>query len=182
MYFRLEVFDLLGTHKATLFAVAIPGSVTKPETFEAEEFLRKDQVFLLECYFYFLEERKESGLLVMDETDRTEDPRFVRRLERYFTLSQTGRYRSARIVPSPFFVSSDMTYPIQAADVCIYCVNHAFRIPSWGMDAPVRADVQARFGLYLHDLQFKGERYKDGQVFRVYGITYVANPYGPGSA
>jgi hypothetical protein len=177
-----EIFDLLRTHKATLFAVAIPRSVTKPPTFEAEEFLRKDQVFLLERYFYFLEGQKESGLLVMDETDRSEDRRFVRRLERYFTLSQTGRYRSARIVPSPFFVSSDMTYPIQAADVCIYCVNHAFRIPKWGMDAPVRAEVLARFGLYLHDLQFKGEGYKDGQVFHLYGITYVANPYGPGSA
>jgi len=123
------IFDLLRAHQAKLFAVAIPRDVAKPATFEAEQYLRKDHVFLLEHYFYFLEWQNETGLIVMDETEKTEDRRFVQRLERYFTYTQTGRYRRARIVPSPFFVSSDMTYPVQAADVCIYCVNYGFRLP-----------------------------------------------------
>lgn len=42
------IFELLRTHEAVLFAVAIPREVVKPETYEAHEFLRKDQVFLLE--------------------------------------------------------------------------------------------------------------------------------------
>jgi hypothetical protein len=175
-----SLFETLHAHHAKLFAVAIPRSVQKPATFEAEEFLRKDQVFLLERYFFFLEERKKHGLLVMDETERTEDRRFVRRLERYFTASHTGRYRTSRIVPSPFFVSSDMTYPVQAADVCIYCINHCFRIPGWGMNAPIRADINTEFNSWLYRLQFEGDGYRDGQVFHLYGITYVANPYGPG--
>ena len=119
-------------------------------------------------------------VIVMDETDRHLDRQFVRRPEGYFTLSGTGKYRSARIVPSPFFVSSDMTYPVQAADVCIYCINHAFRIPGVGMDAPVRREIEFRFGSYLYDLKFEGDGYKEGQVFRLSGITYVPNPYGPG--
>jgi hypothetical protein len=174
------IFELLRAYEAKLFAAAIPRDVEKPSTFEADEYLRKDQVFLLERFFFFLEAQQKSGLLVLDETDRTEDRRFVRRLERYFSQSQTGRYRTAWIVPSPFFVSSEMTSPIQAADVCIYCVNHCFRILGWGMDAPVRQEIVEEFRSWLYELQWEGDIYKDGQVFRAYGITFVANPYGSG--
>ena len=55
------------------------------------------------------------GLIVLDETEKTHDRRFVRLLERYFQETATGRYRSTRIVPSPFFVASDMAYPMQVA-------------------------------------------------------------------
>ena len=113
------IFDLLKSHEAVLFAAVTPG-VLKPATFEANKYLRKDQVFLLERYFHFLEAKKESGLLVMDETDKTQDRNFVRQMERYFTQTQRGRHRTAWIVPVPFFVSSDMTCAVQAADVCVF--------------------------------------------------------------
>jgi len=45
------------------------------------------------------------------------------------------------IVPTPLFVASDMTYAIQAADLCIYCVNWGFRVPTRGMDGEVRREV-----------------------------------------
>ena len=41
-------------------------------------------------------------------------------------------------MPTPFFVSSDMSYAVQAADLCIYCIyciNWGFRLPARGMDA-----------------------------------------------
>ncbi|MBE7465960.1 MAG: DUF3800 domain-containing protein [Planctomycetes bacterium] len=176
------IFELLESHDAKLFAVAIPRSVVKPATFEAEEYLRKDQTFLLERYFYLLEEKKCPGLLVLDETDKQEDRQFVRRLERYFTLTQTGRYRAARIVPSPFFVSSDMSYPVQAADLCIYCVNWGYRLPQQGMNAVTRTEIETEFKEWLYRLQFTGEGYRDGEVFKSFGIIYVSNPYGPGRA
>ena len=160
-----------------MFAVAIPRSVEKPSSIEAEEYLRKDYAFLLERFFYFLEEKKETGLLVMDQSDQTEDRRFVRRLERYFTLTQPGRHRTARIVPSPFFVSSDMAYPVQVADLCIYCVNHAFRLPALGMDVPVRAEVRAEALDHLFDLQSTGKGYRDEKEFDTYGIAFVPTPY-----
>ena len=71
----------------------------------------------------------------MDEVDKTEDRRFVRRMERYFTKTAPGQYRTSWIVPSPFFVASDMNYAVQAADVCIYCVNWGFRLDTIGMSA-----------------------------------------------
>lgn len=169
------VFQLLRSHQAKLFAAVVPCSVKKPSTPQADDFLRKDFVFLLERFFYYLELKNQTGLLVMDETEQTEDRRFVRRLERYFTHTHIGRYRTARIVPSPFFVASDMAYPVQAADVCIYCLNHAYRLP--GMDGVVRTEIREQFLSYLQDLEFHGDGERDGQVFRTHGVVFVPDPY-----
>jgi hypothetical protein len=68
--------------------------------------------------------------LVMDEVEKQEDRRFVRRLQDYFTKTANGRDRSRWIVPSPFFVSSDMALPVQVADVVIYALNWGYRHPS----------------------------------------------------
>ena len=170
------IFDLLSSHDAVLFASVVP-DVPRPATYEAKEFLRKDQVFLLERFFYFLEAKKEAGLLVMDETDKVADRRFVERMQRYFSKTTTGRYRTAWIVPVPFFVASDMTYAVQAADVCIYCINWGFRLPTLGMSAPVRSEIRQEFGAVLGRLQFEGDGYRDGKVFRTHGIVYVPDPY-----
>jgi len=171
------IFRLLRSHGAVLFAAAVPCRVKPPRDYRAEEYLRKDHVFLLERYFYFLEREDTTGLLVMDETEKAEDRRFVRQMERYFTRTQPGRYRTSRIVPTPFFVSSDMTFPVQAADVCIYCINLGFRLPSRGMDAPVREEISLEVGAWLNELQYQGEGYRGGQVFTTYGIVYVSDPY-----
>jgi hypothetical protein len=173
-------FQLLRDHNAVLFAAAIPASVQKPNEPHIEEFLRKDQVFLQERFFYFLEARHQHGLLVMDEVEKSADRKFVRQLEAYFTRTATGRFRTAWIVPTPFFVSSDMTYPVQAADLGIYCLNWGFRLPSQGMNAPVRDEIAEEFGPWLNQLQFSGDVAKDGQVFKSWGIVFVQNPYAPG--
>lgn len=142
--------------------------------------MRKDHVFLLERYFYFLEERRERGLLVMDEVEKQADRKFVRQMEAYFTKTATGRYRTQWIVPTPFFVSSDMTYPVQAADMCIYCVNWGFRLPTQGMDTARRDEIGSEFGPWLGRLQYHGQGYRDGNVFETWGILYVPNPYAAG--
>ncbi len=175
------IFQLLAQHSAVLFAVVIP-PIPQPKGFLFEDFLRKDQVFLLERFFYFLEEKREHGLLVVDEVEKVADRAFVRRLEAYFTNTGTGRYRSQWIVPSPFFVASDMIYAMQAADICIYCVNWGFRIPSRGMNASTRSEIADEFGPWLNRLQYRGQGYRDGAVFESYGVCYVPNPYGPGRA
>ena len=113
----------------------------------------------------------------MDETDKREDRRLVARLEDYFTKTLTGRHRTAWIVPSPFFVSSDMTSAIQAADLCIYCINWGFRLPGRGMNAESRDEISRMFQNDLADLQFRGQGYRDGRVFDTYGIAYVPDPY-----
>lgn len=166
------LFEALRDCDAAVLACAIPRGTTTAEV-GTEGHLRKDHVFLFERFFYLLERENEPGLLVMDRSDDSADRRFVHRIERYFTRTSTGRYRTARIVPSPFFVASDMSYPVQVADVAVYCINWGFRLPTLGMDAPVREEIAAEFGPWLRRLQFEGDGHRDGHVFRSYGIVYV---------
>lgn len=175
-------FQLLRDHGAVLFASAIPCSVRKPAQPHIDEYLRKDHVFLLERFFYFLEQQREHGLLVMDAVEKSLDRKFVRQIEAYFKKTSIGRYRTTWIVPMPFFVSSEMHYPVQAADMCIYCINWGFRLASQGMDAPKRDEIADEFGPWLSRLQYRGEGHRQGQVYDSWGIVFVPNPYAAGRA
>ncbi len=177
LFFSLRVIELLRSHGAYVFAAAIPCCAAPLAGYEEKEYLRKDQVFLFERYFYFLEQQNETGLLVFDQTEKKADRRFVRRVERYFTRTATGRFRTSRIVPVPLFVESDMSYGVQVADLCIYAINWGFRLPKTGMDAPVREEISSLFGGAIGQLQYHGDGYRDGQTFNTHSIVYVPDPY-----
>jgi hypothetical protein len=100
------IFQLLRDHNAKIFASAIPRGVKAPTDKPAEEYLRKDHVFLLERFYYFCRKIQEQGLLVMDQVEEQADYRFVRKLERYFVKTTKGTQRADWIVPAPFFSSS----------------------------------------------------------------------------
>jgi hypothetical protein len=171
------IFDLLHAHDARLFASMIPRGCKPPLGFTLDEYLRKDHVFLFERYFYFLESQKEHGLIVMDETEKSSDRRFVDKMESYFQKTGTGRNRSYWIVPSPLFVASDMSYAVQAADVCLYCINWGFRLPFWGGEHDVRQEIASEFGQKISKLQWIGDGYNDDRVFHSFGIVLVPDPY-----
>ncbi|MFA5257498.1 MAG: hypothetical protein WC360_05050 [Opitutales bacterium] len=63
------LFQILWEHEAKIFASAIPRSIKRPE----------------------------SGLIVMDEVEKVEDRRFLKRMEDYFTKTATGPLRTAYI-------------------------------------------------------------------------------------
>lgn len=172
-----RIMKILEDHYAKLFASAIPRGVRKPDTYEAQAFLRKDHVFLLERFYYFLEEKDEYGILVMDEVEKTHDRKFVRTLQKYFIKTQIGQERAQRIAPAPLFVSSDMTYPVQAADLCIYAINWGFRLYNMGMDAEERQEIHNDFGYLLSQLQYIGTGRRGDESFRTFGIVYVGDPY-----
>jgi hypothetical protein len=171
------IFRLLRTHKAKVFAAVVPRTTKKPRTFKAEEFLRKDQVFLLERYFNYVHAQSETGLLVFDETDKSTDQHFIRQIERYFTKTAPGRFRSTSIVPVPLFVSSDLTRAIQAADVCIYAINWGFRVPK-GMDSEHREEIEQEFSAWLSTLQATGKSITPSGTQFWFGIVYVPEPFG----
>ncbi len=70
-----------------------------------------------------------------------------------------------------------MAYPIQAADLAIYCVNWGFRLPRRGMDAPGRPEITDNYGSWLTQLQFRIEGYREGASYNSYGIVFVPDPY-----
>jgi hypothetical protein len=112
--------------------------------------------------------------------DKGADQQFVRQMERYFTKTQTGRCRTAWIVPVPMFVASDMTMAIQAADLAACCTNWGFRVPQLGLNEPTRAEIADEFGPWLKQPQFRGHMRRNERDYDCYGITYVPNPYGQG--
>jgi hypothetical protein len=97
-------------------------------------------------------------------------------MERYFERTAPGRSRTKWIVPSPFFVSSDMAYPVQAADLAIYCVNWGYRVPP-GMINEAREEIRKEFEPLLRELEFHGDGARDGTVFNTHGVVYVPDPY-----
>jgi hypothetical protein len=170
--FTTAAISLLRGHDAKVFASIIPA--LRPPAGTNTELLRKDHVFLLERYFFFLEERREAGLIVMDGTQKEEDRRFVRRMERYFTLTLTGRQRTAWIVPTPLFVESDMAYGVQIADLLIYAINWGLRLNR--MSEPTRPEVEP-IAASLRPLVWHGDIVKDGVVHPSHGIVYIPDPY-----
>ncbi|MDR1907767.1 MAG: DUF3800 domain-containing protein [Holosporales bacterium] len=163
------IFQVINDHDGIIFAAIVPNITRKSEELRYEEYLRKDHVFLLERYFYMLEAKQEFGLLVMDEIEKKEDRKLSKRIEKYYTSTSKGQYRAAWVVPSPFFVSSDMTYAVQAADVCIYAINWGYRLPR--MEQPARTEIDSNFSQWLKKLQYKGTT-EDGK-HPAYGIVYI---------
>ncbi|MCE5202735.1 MAG: DUF3800 domain-containing protein, partial [Actinomycetia bacterium] len=117
------IFRLLDEHDAVILASFIPRTTARPATSTATEYLRKDHVFMLERYYWLLDERDDTGLIVMDRCEHNLDGHFVDQMQRYFTQTTNGRIRATRIMPYPFFVDSHLVSPVQVADFCIYCLN-----------------------------------------------------------
>jgi hypothetical protein len=180
--FAEGILERLHAHDARLFAAIIP-HVTKPVT-PGITGPRKDIVFLMERFYYFLESQhavsqdrlEQMGLLVVDRTEKGNDRAIAASLERYFVDTSTGHRRSRWIVPAPLFVESDMAYGVQAADVCIYILNWAWRFKQ--REAPIRADI-ARFADLLTPLRWSTTRTRNGQEFRSSSIFWVPDPYTP---
>ena len=171
------VFDLLDGHDAILFASLISRGARQPTDYLRTHHLRKDHVFLLERLYYFLEEQQDHGLLVMDESDKSQDRVFVQRLQDYFERTAVGRNRAYWIVPAPLFVASDMTYAVQAADICLYAINWGFRLSQWGDQHAIRLEIATEFGPKLSRLQWQGEGQRDDRRYRSFGIVFVPDPY-----
>ena len=72
-----------------------------------------------------------------------------------------------------------MSYPVQAADLAIYCINWGFRVPGRGMDAVGREEIEDQFGKWLFDLQFYCKRSLQDEEFESFGIVFVPDPYSP---
>lgn len=174
-----EILSLLDRMQVSIFASFIPrGTNTKPPAGQ-EAVVRRDIRLLLERFFHFLDEKRETGVLVMDETDRTDDRRFLNKIERYFSVVEKGRMHARRIVPTPLFVGSDMSYPVQAADIMIYLLNQCYRNSTLGIDAPVREDLVELFGPKLRPLiPLCGHVTENTARYHALSVVYVSQPWG----
>ncbi|GMV89205.1 MAG: hypothetical protein AMXMBFR81_21360 [Chthonomonas sp.] len=174
--FVTRLLQLVRDEGGLAFASIVPADHTKPTTSISRTYVRRDICYLMERFFYFLEERGDSGVLVLDETDRSDDRRFLQRLERYFSSHDQGKAHSRLILPTPLFTESAMSYPIQAADVICYLISQGFRLQS--MDIPARPDFRQTWLDLLGALRFQCNREtRAGGVRVMHSFVYVKDPW-----
>lgn len=165
-----EVLNLAASFNVRVFASMMDPSCPRPVPGK----LRKDYVYLFERYFYFLEEfeARERGLVVFDELDKAQSHILVQQMAQYFLGTKTGRYRSSRIIPEPFFVHSDLTTGVFLADLAAYVLGWGWRLNS--MNQQFREELRP-YASKLHDMQFHGFKPKlDGTgSWPLHGIRYI---------
>ncbi len=165
-----EVLNIGARHGVSVFASVVHRDAAKP----APALLRKDYVYLFERYFYYLETLppSERGLVVFDELDKAQSHILIQQMAAYFLGTDTGRYRSSRIVPEPFFVHSELTTGVFLADIAAYVLGWACR---WEVVAPACRQNLRPYAAKLYDMQFHGDKPKpDGNgVWRLNGIVYI---------
>ncbi len=164
-----RIFDLCATHQVRIFA----SIVSKNAPIPIGDLLRKDYAYLFERYFYYLEDTapNEHGLIIFDEIEKSRCRRLINQMEKYFVETSKGRIRSARIIPEPFFVHSDLTKAVQITDIVAYCLNWGIRLKR--MTEPTRLEMEP-FGQRALDLKYVGKRFDDdGNEWPVYGVTYI---------
>jgi len=166
------ILDLLEAEGANLFIAAVPIGSKKSLPGPFPDFLRKDLVFLLERFDSLLKDNAETGLLVMDQVEKAHDRRFGRLFSNYHLKTSNGRERAKRLMPVPLFVTQDLSYALQAADICIYAANWGCR---WDarMVGAVRPEVQSRYEAKLKKLRFSGGSNDQARQFRDFGFVYV---------
>lgn len=154
------LFDLLKDKGARLFASMVQrGSSRALSTQPDGQKLRADQSLLFNRFHDFLSEQACHGLIVMDETDRALDRRFLNAIETQFRLMDAKGDTQAWLVPSPLFVSSELSLGVQAADVCLYCMNWGYRRADWSIQADERSEITNLFASYLHAMEWRhGDR------------------------
>ncbi|MCB9550332.1 MAG: DUF3800 domain-containing protein [Myxococcales bacterium] len=133
------VFDLCERHGAHTFASIVDPAVPRP----AHGVLRRDYASLFERYFDFLGEQagQPQGLVIFDELERSRSHVLIEQMDEYFERSEAGSGRSARILPEPLFVHSDLSTLVQVADLVAYLVSWAVRVD--GLDQPARGELRA---------------------------------------
>ena len=169
-----EVLDIAARHSVQVFAAVVSSEAIRPEA----DVLRKDYVYLFERYFYFLETLppRERGLIVFDELERSQAHLLVQQMAAYFLGTKTGRYRSSRVVPEPFFVHSELTTGIFLADLAAYVLGWGWRLNR--MAEPARVELRG-YADKLHDMQFQGQKAGPGEkAIDLYGLVYLTDLRG----
>jgi hypothetical protein len=154
--FAEHVLELCATHGVRFFASIIDASAPRPE----REVLRKDYAYLFERFFYYVDAQQahERGIVVFDELERSQAHVLVGQMASYFRNTATGRFRSGRIIPEPFFVHSELTTGVQIADLVAYIIVWNVRVGRMGARAPAPSvDGTQRLSRRVPGLELRGD-------------------------
>jgi hypothetical protein len=133
-----SALDLAKAHGANVFASMVPRDAPRQTD---ETILRKDFAYLFQRIHCDVVDRAkdEQGILLFDELDPALSKRLLVQMRKYFIETANGMLRGDRLLPLPFFVRSDLTPPIELADLVAYILNWGFRMDR--MPEPAREEL-----------------------------------------
>jgi hypothetical protein len=168
--FANELLQLAANFRCKAFASIISPDFNRTDT---PEFLRKDYIYLFERYYYFLEDKPEepSGIIVFDETEKTQSQRLISQIENYFKKTYKGRNRATLLIPEPLFVHSDLTTGIQMADLIAYVISWSLRLN--GMEKKTRPELLPLAELIKPLRNRVTREVGEIQNHEIWSITYV---------
>lgn len=169
--FAEEILQLAANFTCKVFASIVSKNFNPHDT---PELLRKDYVYLFERFYYFLKDKPQepSGILVFDETEKSQSQRLIQQIENYFKKTFKGRQRSSLLIPEPLFVHSDLTTGVQMADLIAYIISWGLRLK--GMDKPVRDELKPLVEL-IKPLRYRlPEKLGKYQIMK-YGASPLSN-------
>ncbi len=164
-----ETLIIAARFRCTCFASIIDPEAPRP----AANYLRKDYAYLFQRFFYFLEDTGPEGLgiVVFDELEKASSHILLDQMHRYFRETATGRHRSSRIIPEPFFVHSDLTTGIQLADLAAYIISWGVRLHS--MNRPSREELGEYARLVLQLRYSSVRQVGTNPAFRIWSFAII---------
>ena len=172
-----SIFHILKQYETPLFGTMIPRRVEPPGEHPVRgQGLRRDHLYLLERFYYFLQQNDAFGVVALPPLQPCPHRGFIEGVSRYLADQAPSGYRQ-RLLPVPLGLPGELAPLFEAADVVAYCLNHTFRLPTRGMDAPLREEIARDFNHVVGALQYRGRIEQYGRIFESYGIVYVGNPY-----
>ena len=167
--FVSRLLTLCNRFRVKAFASIVDRDAPRPDG----DFLRKDYAYLLERFFYFLEDRpgKQLGLVVFDELERSQCHILIDQMSRYFRETQKGQARAALVIPEPFFVHSHLTTAVQVADIVAYLTVWGIRVG--GMSRPSRSELDSLSAQVL-DMRYQARRKVGGDPdFAIWSFAII---------
>lgn len=170
--FVASALELAAKFGMTSFASVVPRDAPQQQN---TSILRKDFSYLLQrihCHVCDQAGDDAHGVLIFDEQDRALSQRLLDQIHRYFSETERGQERAERMIPMPFFVRSDLTAPMQIADLMAYVVNWGLRKSS--MPEPARAELKP-FADQVFNLQYEGREVMPGgrRGHQIWGLKYI---------
>lgn len=163
-----EVFDVCARFRGRLLASIVSNRLPRP----TPGYLRKDYAFLLERFFYFLEDQKppQTGLVACSRSS-CQGALLADQMERYFKGTVRGRQRTSLVVPDPIAVAGDLAAGLEVAGLVAYVAAWGFRTRE--LTEPARNEL-FDFKEQIRALRYRAVReIGDSTNFVIWGFTVV---------
>lgn len=170
IHYVQEIFLLCQRFQCKAFASIVETDARCTES----DGLRKDYGYLLERFFYFLEDLKKNdqGIVVFDELEKSRSHILIEQVHGYFKDCATGKHRAGLIIPEPFFVHSDLTTGVQIADLVAYTISWGFRINK--MKKPARPELKV-LADQVSSLRYKTTRQRKNKDFDIWSFSHITD-------